>query len=241
LNIFGKTEIINLTPNLPKENYNYIELYADKTPTLKSVSFKFVEQEKMSTKDTNTIQLYQDQLYRRDYNKLDEYILSAVNYWNDFFSKQQYPPPNLLDPNLVKAIIYRESTLGYDKRNNGKIDVMQVWDENNPAKLALLGKTPESEFIDSNTTEFIHNIYPPDMVVDVSTPKESIFWGVRWLYHKAQSLPDLIKPYRREWKTWEGAIRGYNANPLIVEAYIKEVFSVYEKGIDDEGNILWEK
>jgi len=241
LNIFGKTEVITLTPNLQIQKYNYIELYTDKTPTLKSISFEIIEQEKPNTTNANTIQPYQDKIYGRDYNKLDEYILSAVNYWNDFFSKQQYPPPQPLDPNLVKAIIYRESTLGYDEDNNGKIDVMQVWDENNPAKPSFLQdpKFPANEFVNENEENNISYSYPKDRIPpDVTTTEESIFWGVRWLYHKAQSLPNLIKPYKRDWETWNGAIYNYNSSDN-VEAYIQEVFSIYEKGIDDEGNVLW--
>ena len=242
LNIFGKTEVITLTPNLQIQKYNYIELYTDKTPTLKSISFEIIEQEKPNTTNANTIQPYEkDKIYGRDYNKLDEYILSAVNYWNDFFSKQQYPPPQPLDPNLVKAIIYRESTLGYDEDNNGKIDVMQVWDENNPAKPSFLQdpKFPANEFVNENEENNISYSYPKDRIPpDVTTTEESIFWGVRWLYHKAQSLPNLIKPYKRDWETWNGAIYNYNSSDN-VEAYIQEVFSIYEKGIDDEGNVLW--
>ena len=241
LNIFGKTEVITLTPNLQIQKYNYIELYTDKTPTLKSISFEIIEQEKPNTTNANTIQPYQDKIYGRDYNKLDEYILSAVNYWNDFFSKQQYPPPQPLDPNLVKAIIYRESTLGYDEDSNGKIDIMQVWDENNPAKPSFLQdpKFPANEFVNENEENNISYSYPKDRIPpDVTTTEESIFWGVRWLYHKAQSLPNLIKPYKRDWETWNGAIYNYNSSDN-VEAYIQEVFSIYEKGIDDEGNVLW--
>ena len=123
-----------------------------------------------------------------------------------------------------------------------KIDTLEFPKPNTLSKLinSLLGKTPESEFINLNNTEFIHNTYPPDVVLNVLTPKESIFWGVRWLYYKAQLLPDLIKPYKRDWETWKGAIYNYNSSDN-VEAYIKEVFSIYENGIDVKGNILWEK
>jgi len=235
LNIFGKTETIRLTLNLPVQPHHYIELYADKIPTLKNISFELSNK----SGDTKVIQKYKDEKFGRDYNQLDQSILDAVNYWNDFFSRQQYPPIQLLDPNLVKAIIYRESTLGYYKNNNGEVDVMQVWNPLDPAQPTLLGKTPESEFIDTNTVEFIHNTYPSNVVPDVSTSEESIFWGVRWLYHKAQFLSDLIKPYRREWRTWENAIYNYNASDN-VEEYVKEVFSIYKNGVDLEGNVLWE-
>jgi len=244
LNIFGKTETVKLTPNLPTQPYNYIDLYTDKTPTLKSISFEFIEQEKPNTTNANSIQPYEkDKIYGRDYNKLDKYILSAVNYWNDFFSKQQYPPPQPLDPNLVKAIIYRESKLGYYPDHN-IIDVMQVWNPLDPAQNTLLGKTAEKEFINPDTAEFIHNTYPSEMVPDVLTPKESIFWGVRWLYHKAQGYVGvgenlLSPPFTINWRSWSDAVYNYNASGN-VEEYVEEVFSVYEKGVDLEGNILWE-
>lgn len=75
--------------------------------------------------------------------------------------------------------------------------------------------------------------------------EESIFWGVRWLYHKAQYIleddhDELISPYVRKWRSWKEATKAYNANPELVENYIKEIFSVYEKGIDLEGNTLWQ-
>lgn len=246
LNIFGKTETVQLTPNLPIQSFNYIELYADKTPTLKSISFEFIEQEKPNTTNVNTIQPYKkDEIYHRDYNKLDEYIISAVNYWNDFFSKQQYPPPQPLDPNLVKAMIYRESTLGYDEANNGDIDVMQVWNRSDETPQHMLPEQgyedKSSEFISQDEYAHMNYSYPKEKTPpNVTTPEESIFWGVRWLYHKAQSLPDLIKPYKRDWETWKGAIYYYNSSDN-VEAYIEEVFSIYENGIDDEGNVLWDK
>lgn len=244
LNILGKTETIKLTPNLPIQTYNYIELYADKTPTLNSVNFEFIRQEFPLSKDTNTIQKYKDEIYDRDYNKLDKHILSAVNYWNDFFSKQKSPPPTLLDPSVVKAMIYRESKLGYFP-NDEITDVMQVWNRSDETPQHMIPEQgyedKASEFINQDEYAHMSYSYPKDKTPpEVTTPKESIFWGVRWLYHKAQSLPNLINPYKRDWETWKGAIYNYNSSDN-VEAYIKEVFSIYEKGVDEKGNVLWEK
>lgn len=41
------------------------------------------------------------------------------------------------------------------------------------------------------------------------------------------------------WRNWKEAVRSYNGNPKLVEEYVKEVFSIYEKGVDLEENILW--
>lgn len=87
--------------------------------------------------------------------------------------------------------------------------------------------------------------YPADKISpEVKSREESIFWGVRWLYHKAQYLLEndnrsLSIPYVRKWRSWKEAVRSYNANPDLVENYVKEVFLVYEKGVDLEGNTLW--
>lgn len=173
-----------------------------------------------------------------------EYIIKATNFWNNFFLTQTYPPLELLDPNLVKAIIYRESRLGYFP-DKSIIDVMQVWDPENPSRDAILGKTPANEFINQDEIGHLSYSYPPDRnPPKVETREESIFWGVRWLYHKAQYILEnddgtLIPPYVRKWRNWKEAVRSYNGNPELVEEYIKEVFSVYEKGVDLEGNTLW--
>lgn len=241
--LLGEVTSYSLKTNLP-QGLHYLELHADRMPTLKSIEFDFGG----APQEPPKIRKYQDDKFGRDYNQLDQYILNAVSFWNDFFLKQEYPPPEPLDPNLVKAIIYRESNLGYYP-DESIIDVMQVWDPENPAKPTLLGETPESEFITPDEIGYMSYSYPEDKTpLKVGSREESIFWGVRWLYHKAQYLqtvPDseteLVTPYVREWRSWEGAIGKYNANEEIVEEYIEEVFMVYEKGVDPEGNVLWEK
>lgn len=219
---------VSFTKNVNwKPDIHYLEIDADWTPTLEQISFETIRKFKS--------------LPDRNYNRFDREIEEATFFWNNFYRKQVSPPPNLLDPNLVKAVIYRESRLGYFP-NAEIIDVMQVWDEANPAKGTLLGNNPESELINPNTVDFIHLHYPRTAPIPkVEYPKDSIFWGVRWLYHKAQRLTNLDGPYQREWLDWEQAIRNYNANEKIVEAYLREVYSVYENGTDLESNILWER
>jgi hypothetical protein len=45
----------------------------------------------------------------------------------------------------------------------------------------------------------------------------------------------------RKWRNWREAVWNYNANKKIVEEYVEDVFSIYERGVDLKGNILWEK
>lgn len=231
----NQNEIFNvdLLPNL-----HYIELWADRMPIIHLVHLEDI------TGGLDQIQKYQDKQFGRNYNLLDDYILKSTSFWNDFFSKQDYPPPELLDPNLVKAIIYRESRLGYfpDERI---IDVMQVWDQRNPARSAMLGETPANEFISKNKSGHINDSYPKERIPPrVNTREESIFWGVRWLYHKAQRYggqgeKGLNSPYKRWWVNWKESVRDYNGNPSVANTYVQEIFSVYENGSDLEGNKLW--
>lgn len=233
----GENQTATFSPNLSKD-LHYIEFYADRMPVLNSISIKSDD----NGLETNA-QQYTDTKFNRDYNKFDEYIIKATSYWNNFFSTQTYTPPEYLDPNLVKAIIYKESRLGYFP-DEAMVDIMQVWDARNPAQSTLLGKTPEREFVSPERIEFIHKFYPEGIIPKVETPKKSIFWGVRWLYHKAQYLLEndngtVSIPYVRKWHNWKEAVSAYNGNPELVEEYIKEVFSVYKKGIDLKGNTLW--
>ena len=64
----------------------YIELWADRQPTLESVEFDFGEVPKEPVK----IQKYKDRRFGRDYNQLDQYIFDAVSFWNGFFLKQEF-------------------------------------------------------------------------------------------------------------------------------------------------------
>lgn len=229
----NETFNVDFSPGL-----HYIELWADRMPSLNLVRLEYI------IADSHQIQQYKDERFHRNYNLLDDYILKSTSFWNSFFSKQDYPPPKLLDPSLVKAIVYRESRLGYFP-DETIIDVMQVWDPRNPARAATLGEAPASEFISTERNGHIEYSYPKERVPPkVNTREESIFWGVRWLYHKAQRYNGqgkrkLHPPYKRWWIHWEEAIRDYNGNPSVVDEYIREVFSVYENGRDLEGNQLW--
>ncbi|TSC63657.1 MAG: Uncharacterized protein G01um101493_381 [Microgenomates group bacterium Gr01-1014_93] len=232
-----QTETFNV--NLPA-GLHYIEFWADRKPTFQSIIIKLgkINNEELKLKK------YRDDKFGRDYNQLDGLIIKATKLWNNFFLGQSYPLPEPLDPNLVKAIIYRESRLGYFPDKN-IVDVMQVWDPDNPVREAILGKTPANEFISKDKIGHISYSYPKNKTpTKVETREESIFWGVRWLYYKAQYIltnddGNPVTPYVRQWRSWKEAVRSYNANPKLVEEYVKEVFSIYEKGVDLEGNILW--
>lgn len=237
--LIGENQTETFTVNLSKD-LHYIEFWADRMPTFHSIKFELGE-----GIGPSKLKEYKDNKFNRDYNQLDEYIIEAADFWNNLFQTQVYPPPELLDPNLVKAMLYRESRLGYFPDKN-ITDVMQVWDPENPARDAILGKTPANEFINQDKIGHLSYSYPADRIPPkIDSREESIFWGVRWLYHKAQYLLEnddgtLSTLYIRKWRSWKEAVRSYNGNPKLFEEYIKEVFSVYEKGVDLEGNVLWQ-
>ncbi len=241
----GKSKEFSYELNISKEIHT-IDFYADRTPLLEKLIFEF----KTPFQPVIKIQPYKN-IDQNDYNRFDNEIVNAVDFWNNEFSKQKYSPDELLDPNLIKAIIYIETRMGYGSGSNSAYpDVMQVADELNPAIHTLnndgwidpnTGKiTRESEFINEN--EFWIMDY--NNKANGKTSEQSIYWGIRWLYHKAQkfygtgSKGELDPPYVREWKSWKQAVMDYNDSPRKVE-YQKEVFQLYEKGIDPEGGQLW--
>ena len=70
---------------------------------------------------------------KKNYNRFDTEIANAVGEWNDFFLNQEYPPDISLNPSLIKAMIFQESTMGYSKKKRGHVDIMQVGTPGDPA------------------------------------------------------------------------------------------------------------
>lgn len=176
--------------------------------------------------------------------------IDTTLYWNDFFLTQECPPSKPLDPNLVKAMVYYETGMGYHEGPNDPYpDVMQVGDPKNPAIGALLGETPANEFIDRNNYGHISYSYPVGKTPNAETPAESIFWGVRYLYYRAQSFKGEITvsapPYVRLWVAWDKAVQLYNSDQEKAPGsgdphYGKNVQKIYRDGIDPRSDRkLW--
>ena len=163
---------------------------------------------------------YNSHSARRDYNRYDLIIQTVVDYWNSEFLKDSDLPKELLDPNLVKAIIYQESRMGYDP--TAGINVMQVGKPGDPSLKTLRGELPEY---------WIHNGQQQLLKYDVHIKevKDSIYLGVRWLYHKAQGI---TTDNRRYWRTWKEAMHQYGPN---TQKYTDNVWNIYTKGVAVEG------
>jgi len=156
-----------------------------------------------------------------DYNRYDSIIGKAVHYWNEEFSKDTDPPKNPLDPNLVKAITYQESRVGNDPRNNGLINIMQVCNFGDPSLGTLRGELRENWIHDGKQILLKYD-------ARVETVNDSVYWGVRWLFHKAQYIGI---DGRRHWRSWRKSVHEYGPNK---EVYTKNVWDIYTRGIKRE-------
>lgn len=228
---------LDISKNFPQKlQYSVSVTERRKVFWKKTAIFKIILEAKSDINETDTnLKQYQSPNPQHDYNRFDNEILTAVKKWNKEFSAQDNPPPKLLDPNLVKAIIYVESAMGYGSYVSYPSfpDVMQVGDPRNQAIHILHddGKWPAEYEVNSKN---LKKLFYPE--ASSKTPGESIIWGTRWLYHKAQSNIDQGKNWESKWLSWFEAVEKYNGR----KSYFKNVKRVYVDGIDPRtGNKLW--
>lgn len=157
-----------------------------------------------------------------NYNKHDEKIKSVVRYWNEQFINDTNPPPTPLDPNLVKAICYQESRVGNDAQ--AMVDIMQVGHPDDPALKTLQGILAEY-WLHSGTVQIISYLE-----AKVESEYDSVYWGTRWLYHRAQGLSENNQ---RFWRPWQEAVKRYGPG---TQKYTDDVWQIYTEGIKKEEN-----
>jgi len=236
IDLFGRVQskVFQIPQNT--NTIHYIELLADKMPTLESINLNFKETKPLTLKHYNLGP------QGEDYNRFNTEINDQVTYWNNEFSKQQFPPSTPLDPNLVKAIMYVESEMGYGDDPTGQPafpDVMQIGDENNPAIHTL----NNDGWIDPITKIVAReNVWDIDGSVtmdykgeaQINTVSDSIYWAVRWLYHKAEII---LNNGNRQWRTWKDTLLLYNGGGD--PDYKEKVNNAYKKGMGRNRFKLW--
>ncbi len=231
-----------------------------KLPQIFNFEVKVQERNKVVSKSTaillvdfshSNLRQYKSPKSGHNYNQYDVAIEDTVKYWNNEFFKQTNPLVVPLDPNLVKAIIYVESKMGYYIPSDSYIkknpnyyrshpDVMQVGDPRNGSLFVLKNienpktgkKSTEFEIIDGKEVKIE---YPE---ANVDTPEQSIFWGVRWLFRKArENIKQVDGTWIRKWLDWKEAIRKYNIGD---SGYVEKVYKVYEQGLGERKFKLWQ-
>jgi|GEM_PF-2629879 len=220
------------------DSWHFLELWADRRPRLDFIKLFLIggESENENLPESNVqyrnkdlkwwedwraIKKYQDRgpSGNRDYNRYDELIVKAVARWNKEFFDDVYPPDEPLDPNLVKAMIFQESIIGYD--DQAPINIMSVGNPGDNTLDILNNQTEHPEYELRNG-----KIWTLDYKgqAQVNSVADSIYWGVRWLYHKAQET----KADEREWLSWRKAVEKYGPHDGL---YTDNVWSIYTEGV----------
>ncbi len=180
-------------------------------------------------KGLHYIELFAD---RKPYLESVEFDFSESPSSNQVPNLQNYKDSRLNkhDEEIFQALIYVESRLGYGLSSTGHAsfpDIMQVGNPSDPALHVLnndKSKPTESEAYSGKVA-----------VVDykgeakVNTSYESLYWGARWLYHKAQ---DVDAHGKQVWYSWREAVHRYGPGK---EAYTEVVWNLYKYGKDPDG------
>jgi hypothetical protein len=152
-------------------------------------------------------------------NKYDLYIRGWTKYWNDIFK-----PKQLLDANLVKALIGSESSFA----TNPKLQNAGIAGK----ARGLIQLTDQAVKVLSEPNNEIKDYYVKIDRDDTSNPNRSIAAGIRWLFHKKKLASIKLK---RE-ATWEEAIAEYKAysNEMVKGKHMKEkgmiaIYDLYRK------------
>lgn len=234
--------IIHLAETNP-QNYPYQVKVQELQVTLRKATavFDVLLQIQVAAQNTvSKLRPYNPGSLGEDYNIYDNQIDEMVKYWNGIFLAQTDPPPIPLDPNLIKAMMYVESKIGWYRPKTGYSgypDVMQVADSRNDAIYAL--KNSYNPKYKKQATEYevingqLETLEYPEANGDKDY--DSIKWGIRYLYHRAQTNINKNNSWTRGWIDWKEAVKLYNSRPT----YQAEVYQVYEQGKGYRGYKLW--
>ena len=174
-----------------------------------------------------------------DFDKHDPAFEAAANHWGGFYAHD-------VDPDILKAIGFEESTLGY---GDDAIDIMTVGNNDDFIIPQLKGLTSGTKLDHTTATwtrqfEFLADAsvryFDYQDAAEAPAPA-AIKWATCWLYHKAQisNLAENNPPTYAEfggWRTWEKSVENYGPN----DAYLGRVEGPWKRGIQASPNLyLW--
>lgn len=160
----------------------------------------------------------------RDYNKHDYQVAASTHLFNEKLSAENLPektpgagqPTNsveLLDPNIVKAVVLKETNYGYVGAYEWKKASEDVMQSNVGSGSATInGDWAPAK---ARLTQLKENVVP--------TPSESITGGILWLYYKGISVTEVkyevgsgkVIGANVQWiggDDWLGNVEKYNGN-----------------------------
>ena len=243
--IYGSIKINTTSIELQRFNFQIEVQERNKIISKSTAIFLITLEAEVINPNHLELRPYNSRKSGENYNRFDTDIINAVNDWNNEFSKQDNPPPILLDPNLVKAMIYVESKMGYFETKKNAYpsypDIMQVADPLNPAIYTLKNIFNPNPSVNKIATEYEivngEEILLEYKEINIIQHKDSIYWGIRWLYHKAQVNNNTNGIWSRSWRTWRQAVNKYNGKGD--KKYENKVFNIYENGIGERNYKLW--
>jgi hypothetical protein len=170
-----------------------------------------------------------------DYQIHDQSFELAASYWGDFYEHN-------VDPDILKAIGYRESQLGYQA--NESIDIMSVGNvgdhvldyfHREPNYDILKEAYPDPAGLNGFSIRFLHYSDAAESPAQVA-----IHWGVCWLYQKAQKGQHVLEltnpPFGTKfagWNSWETAVSYFGPN----QSYINDVEPLWKMGFNLEAAV----
>ena len=152
--------------------------------------------------------------FKENGSKFDDLIAGWTQYWNDVLS-----PTEILDPNLVKALIASESSFDPDILANKK-------DLNSGRGLMQLINLTR-KILGDEKGELINHFVTVSRE-DLNNPSINICAGIRWLFQKKKLASSILK---RE-ATWEEAVFEYKGGRTETEERMKILMNRFKEKLE---------
>ncbi|MBI4834412.1 MAG: RHS repeat-associated core domain-containing protein [Planctomycetes bacterium] len=165
------------------------------------------------------------------FNKYDRLIQFWCLYW-------RYDRDKEIDPSLIKAMAFVESTLGNNPAAGN--DILQVIRGGALENLAGRADKKGYEWHDDGTETTLNYDIPKGLTEGTINVEDSIKWGIRWLFYKAHL--NILKDGKKtsDWKSWSEAIQLYNGTGADAEAYRNKVITIFSTGETVDGYKLFD-